>query len=75
MKAVVVINRHLVKANKKTGSDAPCISIRTYKGITYARKVKFTGETTLIQDFDNPLCSGANIWIECDFKNIQIIES
>jgi len=71
MKAVVVINRHNVAANKKSGDNQPCISIRTYKGVTYARKIKFTGETTLIQDFDNPLCSGANIWIECDFEILK----
>lgn len=74
MQAKVVINRHQVKANKSAKDNQPCISIRTYKGVTYARKVKFTGEAILVQDFGNPLCSGANVWIETDFHNIEILE-
>ena len=64
MKARIYINRHIVKSNKKTGEDKPCIAIRTYKGVKYVKKVELFGMWTLKQDFVKPYCSGATIWLE-----------
>lgn len=72
MKATIYINRHVVAANKKHGENNPAISINTYKSVEYAHKIALSN-AVLIQDMDAPRCSGANIWIECDRSDIQII--
>ena len=74
MIARVYINRHKVLANKKAQLNEPTIAIKTYKQVEYVRQIEFTGSTKLIQDFSNPICSGANIWIETDRDSIRIIE-
>jgi len=75
MKAQIYINRHVVAKNKKmtkeTGRlvDEPAISINTYKGVKYTKKVKLAKGVHLIQDATSPRCSGATIWIEVDDVN------
>lgn len=72
VKAQIYINRHIVAANKKeskvTGKivDRPAISINTYKGSTYTKRVELAEGIVLVQDGFNPRCSGATIWIEID---------
>ena len=72
MKTTIYINRHKVKSNKKYGNDEPCIAIRNYKGVQYAKQVHLTGLWTLKQDFDNPYCSGATIWLEGNYEDCEI---
>ena len=72
MKARVIVNRHIVKQNKKDGEDRPCISIKTYKGTEYAKEVILKDSWILKQDFENPPCSGATIWLEGEYENITI---
>lgn len=72
MRAKIYINRHIVQANKKSRSDDPAISVNTYKGSLYAKKVVLPEGATLIQDTENAICSGATIWIECEFKGLII---
>ena len=73
MKARIYINRHIVAANKKHSRNDPAISINTYKGVEYCQKIALSN-AVLIQDMSNPICSGANIWIECDRSDITIID-
>lgn len=72
MKAKIYINRHKVNKIKKGAPEEPVIAIKTYKGVEYAKRASITGE--IIQDFQNPICSGATIWIETDRNNITIRE-
>lgn len=78
MKAQVFINRHIVARNKKltkeTGRlvDEPAISVNTYKGAKYVKKLKLAEGVHLIQDAASPRCSGATIWIEVD--NVDMIQ-
>ena len=78
MKAEVFINRHVVGQNKKqtkeTGElhDQPAISINTSQGVTYCKTVQFPANTKLIQDPTNARCSGATIWIECEYESLII---
>lgn len=72
MKARIYINRHIVATNKKHGKNDPAISINTYKGVECCTKIALSN-ATLIQDMLDPICSGANIWIECDRSDITII--
>ena len=75
MKGKIYINRHIVAANKKaskeTGQivDEAAISVNTYKGSTYCKKVQLAPGVNLIQDAFNACCSGATIWIEVNDIN------
>lgn len=73
-KATIIINRHNVNQNKKHKKNLPCISIRTYNEIEYAYEIKLIGKWTLLQDFENPICSGATIWLEGFRDNVQIVK-
>ena len=84
MKARIYINRSIVKANQKlsrqTGTivDNPAhaesapsaTAINTSQGSIYAREVELTGGGRLLQDVENAHCSGATIWIECDWESL-----
>ena len=78
MKAQIYVNRQVVAANKKATKekgelvDAPAISIHTYLGSVYAKRVEFTAGCVLIQDASNARCSGATIWIESAFETLRI---
>ena len=73
MKARIYINRHKVNKIKKTGKDEPCIAVKTYKGVDYAKRVHLSGLWILKQDFENAHCSGATIWLEGDRNNCVIV--
>lgn len=79
MLARIFVNRHIVAANKKktkeTGEliDKPAISVRTYKKTIYCKQIKLPAGAVLKQDASAPICSGATIWIECEFEKIKII--
>ena len=70
MKARIYINRHRVAANRRHGRDDPCIAVRTYRGVTYARRLELKGAWVLKQEFSKPICPGATIWLEGDTEDI-----
>ncbi len=80
MKAQIVINRHVVAANKKatkeraTLVDEAAISVKTYKGTKYCKEVEFTNGGKLIQDAANARCNGATIWITVEDVETLIID-
>ena len=73
-----LVNRHITAANKKASKlkgalvDERAISINTYLGSVYAKRVEFTSGCTLIQDASKARCSGATIWIEARFESLMI---
>lgn len=75
MKGKIYINRHKVRANKKTTKqtgivkDEAAIAIRTSKGVNYRKRVELAPGIALIQDAENAICTGATIWIEVDNIN------
>ena len=73
MIARVIVNRHIVKKNAKEGADEPCLSIRTSKGVEYAKEVILEKDWILKQDFINSPCSGARVWLEGKRENLEII--
>lgn len=78
MKAQIYVNRHITAANKKASKlrkvlvDERAISINTYLGSVYAKRVEFTSGCVLIQDASKARCSGATIWIEAAFESLVI---
>jgi len=80
MKAQIYINRHIILANKKASlagnfTDAPAIAVRTYLGVLYCKSVEFlpSSNPVLIQNAENPICSGATVWMEVErFESLLI---
>ena len=64
MKTIVHVNQHKKKANAKTGSNDPVLTVKTYKSNQYARSVRINGPSDVIYSPDKPLSCGARVWIE-----------
>ena len=58
------VNQHKIRENKKTGSNHPVLSVKTYKGNTLGNKVKILGESEVVYSPENPLSCGARVWVE-----------
>jgi len=67
-KTIVVMNRHKIAANRKTGElDPPIRVTRGRHGKPkYYSTFEFTGKGRLIYDPANPLPCGATAWFELE---------
>ncbi len=66
---VVVVNRHIVQRNRKTGEREKPLrkSNGKYGKPSYCNDLQFTGASGRLRyDPDNPLPCGATVWIEFD---------
>jgi hypothetical protein len=66
MKTIIHVNQHVIKANAKTGSNEPVLTVKTYKSNTYAHEVRILGESKIVYSADKPLSCGAKVWIETE---------
>ena len=66
MKKRIHINQHVIRANKKNGTNDPCITVKTSRQNIYANSVEIHGASTVIYSPDKPLSCGARVWIETD---------
>jgi len=64
MKTKIHVNQHVVKANAKNGTNDPVLTVKTYKGNTYANEVRIYGNSVVVYSPDKPLSCGAKVWIE-----------
>ena len=78
MKTIIHVNQHVIKANAKTGSTDPVLTVKTYKTNTYAHEVSILGPSKVIYSPDKPLSCGAKVWIETEAEVLvhnQIMEA
>lgn len=66
MKKKIHINMHVIRSNKKNGTNDPVITVKTYKSNTYGHEVDILGNSKVVYSPDNPLSCGARVWIETD---------
>jgi hypothetical protein len=66
MKTIIHVNQHVIKANRKNGTDDPVLTVKTYKSNTYAREVEILGPSKIVYSPDKPLSCGAHVWIETE---------
>ena len=68
MPNIIVINRHIVRANKKNNTDTPPIRVSKgrYGKPTYYQEFEFNGKGKVIYNPQNPLPCGATCYIELD---------
>jgi len=64
MKTIIHVNQHVIKENRKTGSNKPVLTVKTYKSNTYAHEVEIVGHTRVVYRPEAPLSCGAHVWIE-----------
>ena len=66
MKKKIHINMHVIRSNKKNGTNNPVITVKTYKSNTYGHEVEILGKSKVVYSPDKPLSCGARVWIETD---------
>ena len=66
MKKRIHINQHVIRANKKNGTNDPAITVKTYKENHYAHRVEIDGPSSVVYSPDKPLSCGARVWVETD---------
>lgn len=64
MKTIIHVNQHVIKANRKNGTNNPVLTIKTYKSNVYAHEAIIHGDSKVIYRPDKPLSCGAHVWIE-----------
>lgn len=72
MKTIIHVNQHVIKKNRKEGTNDPVLTVKTYKSNTYAREVVVHGESRIVYSPDKPLSCGAHVWIETEAE-VEII--
>ena len=68
MKKRIHINQHVIRSNKKNGTNEPVITVKTSKSNDYAHEVEIKGPSKIIYSPDKPLPCGAKVWIETEEK-------
>ncbi len=64
MKTIIHVNQHIIKKNRKEGTNDPVLTVKTYKTTKYAHTVEIMGSSKLIYQPNKPLSCGAHVWIE-----------
>ena len=69
MKTIIHVNQHVIKANRKNGTDEPCLTAKTYKSNDYGHEVIILDKegaelARVVYRADKPLSCGAHCWIE-----------
>lgn len=66
MKTIIHVNQHVIKKNRKEGTQDPVLTVKTYKSNTYASSVVIHGPSKVVYRPDKPLSCGAHVWIETE---------
>lgn len=72
MREVIVVNKHIVRANAKTGDCEPPLRVSRGKHGRphYAQSVvRFNVNLRLIYDPEHPLPCGATVWLEVEDRD------
>lgn len=73
MAYIVHVNQHVIKFNKKHGTQLPPYRVqegREGKNPRYCMKVKMSGPSETVYSPEEPLSCGAQIWIETEVEPI-----
>jgi len=62
------VNKHVIAANLKHGTDDPPIAVQISKDPIRARGVEIRGPSKFIYAPEDPLSCGARLWIEARAK-------
>jgi len=68
-KTIVHVNMHVIRRNKKDGTNDPVLTVKLGNRNVYAHEVRIEGPSRVIYSPDKPLSCGAKVWIET-FSNV-----
>ena len=80
MRTIIHVNQHKIRANRKSGANEPCLTVKTYKDNRYAHEAVIrngVGEEVarVVYRPDKPLSCGAVCWIETQLEvSIEVSE-
>lgn len=66
MKTIIHVNQHIIKKNRRDGTNDPVLTVKTYKSNVYASEVVIEGASRVVYRPDQPLSCGAHVWIETE---------
>jgi hypothetical protein len=66
MKTIIHVNQHVIKKNRKEGTQDPVLTVKTYKSNEYASRVTIHGPSTIVYSPDKALSCGAHVWLETE---------
>ena len=77
MKQIIHVNQHVIKANRKNGTNNPVLTCKTYRSIEYAHEAVLIDKDgveigRVVYRKDNPLSCGAHVWIEFDTNVVTL---
>ena len=76
MKTIVHVNQHVIKANRKNGTQEPVLTCKTYKTNEYTNTAVVVKDGEEVGRFvyrpDKPLSCGAHVWFETDNEVIGV---
>ena len=72
MKTIIHVNQHIIKRNRKHGTEEPVLTCKTYKSNKYAYQVQINGSCKVVYSPNKPLACGANVWIETEAEVVEI---
>ena len=77
MKTIIHVNQHVIKANRKNGTNEPCLTTKTYKSNDYGHEVIIRDDAgnevaRVVYRPDKPLSCGAHCWIET-LNRVEVI--
>jgi hypothetical protein len=58
------VSQHVIRANKKNGTDDPVISVKVGDDNHYGSTVDIAGPSRVIYSPGKPLSCGARVWVE-----------
>jgi len=69
VKTVIHVNQHVIKANRKHGTNRPCLTVKDYKRNRYGhvaviRDGNGNEVARVVYSKDKPLACGAHCWVE-----------
>lgn len=60
------VNQHVIRANRKNGTNDPPLTVKRGGTNTRAREVTIKGPSKLVYRPDHPLSCGARLWLETE---------
>jgi hypothetical protein len=58
------VNQHVIRTNKRTGSNDPPLTVKSSQGNERCHDVEILGPSRVIYSPEKPLACGARVWVE-----------
>jgi len=64
MKTIIHVNQHIIKANRKHGTNEPALTVKDYKRNRKCHEAEILGPSKVVHSPHKPLSCGARVWVE-----------